>query len=196
MERTLLDRASKPVVILRPCAIHGVGSTHPREWWFVKRMMDRRPFIPLAYRGESRFHTSAAKNIAALIGIVLENPRTRILNVADKTAFSLIEIGRAIAHHLHYSGRFVPVNDDGYPPAIGATPWSVPAPFTLDNGAAIALGYAPFAYDETVGPVCDWLMRTGGTSDWKSRFPVLASYPYEQFDYAAENEYLARSYRD
>lgn len=48
LERALLDNARSPVTILRPAAIHGVGSTHLREWWFVKRMLDRRPVISLA----------------------------------------------------------------------------------------------------------------------------------------------------
>jgi hypothetical protein len=30
----------------------------PFEWWFVKRIQDGRPAIPLAYKGKSRFHTS------------------------------------------------------------------------------------------------------------------------------------------
>lgn len=51
MERTLRDGARVPVTILRPCAIYGRGSSHPRGWWFVKRMLDRRPIIPIAFRG-------------------------------------------------------------------------------------------------------------------------------------------------
>jgi len=63
LERHLLDEAAAPVTILRPCAIHGLGSRHPREWWFVKRILDHRPAILLAYRGTSRFHTSSVVNI-------------------------------------------------------------------------------------------------------------------------------------
>ncbi|WP_428540012.1 NAD-dependent epimerase/dehydratase family protein [Rhodopila sp.] len=48
LERHLLDHASTPVTILRPWAIYGRNSRHPREWWLVKRMLDRRPAIPLA----------------------------------------------------------------------------------------------------------------------------------------------------
>jgi hypothetical protein len=38
----------------------------PREWWFVKCILDHQPSIPLAYEGRSRFHTSSALNIAEL----------------------------------------------------------------------------------------------------------------------------------
>jgi len=53
LELRLLDNAHRPVTIVRPCAIHGPYSSHPREWWFVKRMLDRREVIPLAYRCQS-----------------------------------------------------------------------------------------------------------------------------------------------
>jgi nucleoside-diphosphate-sugar epimerase len=81
LERHLLDESAVPVTVLRPCAIHGVGSRHPREWWVVKRILDRRPAIPLAYRGTSRFHTSAVTNIAALTRIAVEVPGRRVLNI-------------------------------------------------------------------------------------------------------------------
>ena len=83
LERHMLDDAAVPVTILRPCAIHGRHSRHPREWWLVKRMLDHRPAIPLAYRGTSRFHTTAVANIAALTKIAAETPATRVLNIAD-----------------------------------------------------------------------------------------------------------------
>jgi nucleoside-diphosphate-sugar epimerase len=67
LERRLLDRARCPVTVLRPCAIHGPGSQHPREWWFVKRMLDGRRRIPLADRGRSGFHTTSVANLAELV---------------------------------------------------------------------------------------------------------------------------------
>jgi nucleoside-diphosphate-sugar epimerase len=82
LERMLLDEAAVPVTILRPAAIHGPGSIHPREWWFVKRILDGRKAIPLADRGASWFHTSSAANIAELTRVALETPGSRILNIA------------------------------------------------------------------------------------------------------------------
>jgi nucleoside-diphosphate-sugar epimerase len=190
LERRLLDNAKRPVTILRPCAIHGPYSVHPREWWFVKRMRDGRKVIPLAYGGRSRFHTSAAVNVAALTRTALENPGARILNAADPSAPTVTEIGRAIAKHLDYHGTFLPVDDDSYPPTIGANPWSVPRPFVVDTSAAAALGYVPRgAYADTIGPACDWLVRVAPT-DWRKAFPVLANYAVDHFDYEAEDAYL------
>jgi nucleoside-diphosphate-sugar epimerase len=190
LERHLLDESAAPVTILRPCAVCGLGSRHPREWWLVKRILDRRPAIPLAFRGISRFHTSSVANIAALTRVAVELPGHRVLNIADPLAPSIADIA-VIARHLGYDGNIAEVGEQSYPPAIGRTPWSVPRPFVLDCRAALDLGYSPVTtYADAVKPVCDWLVATVGDGDWKERFPVLASYPRDLFDYAAEDGFF------
>ncbi|MGK9171236.1 NAD-dependent epimerase/dehydratase family protein [Inquilinus limosus] len=186
LERTLLDHARRPVTILRPCAIHGTHSVHPREWWFVKRMLDGRPFIPLAYEGKSRFHTSAVANIAALAATALDHPGSRILNAADPEALSVAEIGRLIAAHMRYGGRIIGLGPDA-PGDVGLSPWSIPRPFIVDMRAAAALGYTPrMTYRQAVGPLCDWLAGQD-TEAWQAAFPALANYPWPLFDYAGED---------
>jgi nucleoside-diphosphate-sugar epimerase len=192
LERMLLDEATKPVIILRPAAIHGPGSNHPREWWFVKRMMDGRQVIPIAYRGESRFHTSATANIAELTRVALDAPGSRILNIADPLALSVGEIGETIAKYMKYSGKFIRLDGDTFPAKVGQTPWSVPLPFVLDTSAAAALGYVPVTtYAQAVGATCDELAEFPVELDWRARFPALASYPYDHFDYDAEDAFLS-----
>jgi len=78
MERELLDDGL-PVSILRPCAIYGKFARHPREWWVVKRVLDRRASIPVAYNADSLFHTSSVRSIATLAQICMEHPATRML---------------------------------------------------------------------------------------------------------------------
>ena len=67
-EQVLLDSGA-PVTVLRPSKIHGAGAPRPREWVFVKRVLDRRPAVLLA-RGAGIDHPTAAANIAALIEVV------------------------------------------------------------------------------------------------------------------------------
>ncbi len=190
LEERLLEGSKAPVTILRPCAIYGAHSLHPREYWFVKRMLDQRPVIPLAFRGESRFHTIAVENIAALTRLCMERPGTRVFNIADPEALTLAQIGAAIARHLDFKGRFHLIDNDDYPPTVGATPWSVPKPFTLDMSAALAFGYRPVTrYDDAVVSICDWLAALA-PHDWRAAFPVLASYSNEPFDYAAEDVFF------
>jgi len=191
LENLLFDKATIPVTILRPAAIHGPSSIHLREWWFVKRILDGRQAIPLAYEGQSRFHTSSVLNIAELVRVALDRPSTRILNIADPVALSVAEIGSAIGRHMNYGGKFVPVASDTFPAKIGRTPWSVPRPFALDNSSAQALGYAPVTtYPEAIGSICDHLANAEAGDSWQARFPILASYPYDLFDYVAEDSFL------
>jgi nucleoside-diphosphate-sugar epimerase len=191
LERRLLDDAVTPVTILRPCAVHGLNSRGPREWWFVKRILDRRPAIPVAYRGTSRFHTSAVANIAALSRVAVEAPGSQVLNIGDPSTPTVVEIAVLVARHLGYDGRIVEVDAPSYPPPVGRTPWSVPRAFLLDCRAARDLGYAPTAtYADAVKPIYDWLVETAPNGCWKERFPLLASYPRNLFDYAAEDAFL------
>jgi len=192
LERALLHGAIVPTTILRPAAIHGVGSAHPREWWFVKRILDGRAAIPIAYRGESRFHSCAAANIAEATRVALEAPGTRVLNIADPSALSIAEIGAVIARHMGFGGQIIGLDGEEFPARIGRTPWSVLHPFVLDLGAVAALGYSPVtSYAESVGSVCDGLMETAANRNWREAFPQLAGYPHDQFDYAAEDAFLS-----
>lgn len=132
LEHVLLDNARTSVTILRPAAISGVGSSHAREWWFVKRIQDDRPFIPLAYGGQSRFHPTSAANIAALVHLVATLPGQRILNVANSYCPTVEEIAPRIADHLDFKGKLLKLPTlDTYPPASGCSPWSVQRPFVL-----------------------------------------------------------------
>jgi nucleoside-diphosphate-sugar epimerase len=194
LEQVLLDGASVPVTVLRPAAVSGVGSTHAREWWFVKRLLDGRRSIPLAYGGRSCFHTTSVANIAALVLLAASLRGRRILNIADPMALTVAEIAAAIVSRFDHAGDVVALPDEPlYPPSVGGTPWSVQRPFVLDVAAAASLGYRPqTTYPEALGPICTWLVGAAAGKDWRAVFPALAAYPYHLFDYQLEDAMLAR----
>jgi nucleoside-diphosphate-sugar epimerase len=191
VERILLNEARVPVTILRPCAIYGPGSTHPREWWFLKRALDGRWRVPVAFHGLSHFHTSATANIAEALRVSFEAGGSRILNVGDPSPPKVVEIGEAIAAAVDHDWEIVPL--PGAPEgSVGRTPWSVPRPFLLDTSAADALGYEPATdYPRFVRETVQALREVAGARDWQSAFPMLRLYPYDLFDYAAEDDALA-----
>ena len=156
-EHVLLDTGA-PVTVLRPSKIHGPGSRQPREWVFVKRVLDRRPVVFLAHRGAGVDHTSAAANIAALIEVAAHSPGARVLNSADPDAPSALEISRVIATQLDHSWEEVLL--DGAPESgVGRTPWDAPHPIVLDTTAALELGYEPVGdYADTVADEVEWLV--------------------------------------
>ena len=186
LEQILLQGASRPVTILRPCAIYGPGSRHPREWWFVKRILDGRRRIPLAFAGEGRFHQSATANIAELIRVALAKPQTRVLNAADPQALSVKEIGEAIAAAYGVNLQFELWPG---PPRrrVGATPWTVAGPVGGGMSRAQAIGYRPVTtYAQAVGAAC---RSAEAAAKAGAAFP---DYINALFDYAAEDAALGR----
>jgi nucleoside-diphosphate-sugar epimerase len=187
-ENVLLD-SGEPVAVLRPSKIHGVGAQTPREWVFVKRVLDRRPAVFLARRGAGVDHPTAAANIAALIEVVAAKPGRRILNSADPDAPSALEISRTIARQLDHVWDEVLLDDDA-DQALGRHPWDAPYPIVLDMTAAGELGYTPVGdYAPTVAEEVDWLVSAARSGE---HLPELDDdYFGPLLDYAAEDRYLS-----
>ena len=184
LEQHLLQGAHTPVSLLRACAIYGPGSRYPREWWFIKRILDRRRAAPMAWSGESRFHTSATANIAELIAACLDKPGTRILNAADPQALTAAAIGEAIAAAYQHDLELVPFAG---PPVngVGEHPWCVPKPLVVDMARAHALGYRPVTdYRSSVGAACKSIEAAAASG---VAFP---EYLTSKFDYEAEDAFL------
>jgi nucleoside-diphosphate-sugar epimerase len=185
-EQVLLD-SGLPVTVLRPSKIHGRGAARPREWVFVKRVLDRRPAVFLARRGAGVDHPTAAANIAALVEVVSANPGPRILNSADPDAPSGLEIARTIARQLGHDWEEV-LLDEGEDASLGRHPWDAVHPIVLDMSAANGLGYVPVGdYATTVADEVDWLvsLAAGAGPDVDPDFFALF------FDYGAEDRRLA-----
>jgi nucleoside-diphosphate-sugar epimerase len=194
LEQTLLSADSFPVTILRPGFVYGPYSKYPREWYFVKRALDGRPYRILSYRGRSQFHTTAAVNLAELVRLAAEQPGSRILNVGDPEPPSAQHIGEVISSLLGHRAENVLI--DGAPPgpAIGDTPWSAPEPVILDMSRAAALGYRPKArYADAVEPAVRWMVDSVAGQDWQEAFPYFyLNQGEEAFDYRAEDDWLGR----
>ncbi|MEU8664019.1 NAD-dependent epimerase/dehydratase family protein [Actinoplanes philippinensis] len=171
-EQLLLDSGA-PVTVLRPSKVHGPGADPARTWWFLKRALDRRPYVLLAGGGRGADHTSAAVNIAALVACVADNPGRRILNAADPDAPDGRAISRVIAGLAGHTWEEIAVADDD---ETGWHPWHRIPPIVLDTTAAERLGYRPVGdFASTVTGEVGWLLRNrpDGPADW--------------FDYPAED---------
>lgn len=185
MERELLLNASVPVTILRPCAIHGPYSKHAREWWFVKRLLDKRARIPLAYGGKSQFQTTSTDAIAEAIIQAFDGKLPSITNVMDSDSPSVEEIGHAIMNTMNMEAELVRLPEEQYPATMGVTPWSTPNPFVCQSFAKSEKTYA-----QSVPPAVQWLVESAQSKNWKNLLPQLASYPREHFDYSNDDEAL------
>lgn len=189
MEKALLAEASCQVTILRPCAIHGPNSKHAREWWFVKRFLDRRSAIPLAYRGQSRFQTTSVAAIADAILRAEAGDLPVIANVSDADSPTVAEIGQAIMDVMNVRAELIGLPDaPTYPPTLGATPWSIPRPMVCSAAAK-----AELPYGQSVEPAVRWLVDAIRSENWRGCLTQLAAYPNDHFDYQADKRALQLS---
>ncbi len=190
MEERLLTVSQATAAIVRPCAIYGMGTRHPREWWFVKRLLDGRRVIPLVQNGSNRFQTSAVQNIARLVVYLADRGVGGIFNAPDPDAPSVRQIGTTIAMRMGKDVEYVDANLLGGG-LVGRTPWSVPRAFTISDAKALNIGYLPEGnYTDLVAPYIDWLAKMP-TTDWEERFAGLAAYPFDLFNYNAEDTAMA-----
>jgi nucleoside-diphosphate-sugar epimerase len=191
IERALLEQDAIPSTLIRAGAIYGPGDVNSREWYFVKRALDRRPVVVLARRGESRFQPTSVHNLAELIRLAAERPGRRLLNCGDPKAPSVVEIGRHIAAAMSHDWTEIllpgPPRD-----GVGDNPWGVPRPFVLDmTEAEFELGYRPVTtYERAVGETCAWLVAATEGHDWREVLPGVARLYADEFDYAAEDAYV------
>jgi nucleoside-diphosphate-sugar epimerase len=183
LEQTLLH-GPIPATLIRACAVYGPGAKNPRELFFVKRAVDGRRRVALAWNGESRFNTASVANLAELIRLAGAQPGDRILNGGDPDPPSTLEICRAIGNALDHEFEPVLLTADEF-----GNPWGVPpsSPLVVSMEAAEReLGYRPVTtYPEAVKETCAWLVNEleRGRS-WEG------SYIEETLDYAAEDEAL------
>jgi nucleoside-diphosphate-sugar epimerase len=191
IELALLEQEALPATLIRAGAIHGPWSTWAREWYFVKRVLDGRRAVVLAYRGASRFHPISVDNLAELIWLAAERPGRRVLNAGDPEPPTVVEIGRATAANLEHEWAEVLIDE----PVgnVGETVWSTPHPVVLDmTEAEFELGYRPVTtYEQALPETVAWLVEATRGRDWRDVLPRTAEIMASSFDYSAEDEFIA-----
>ncbi|MEL7446403.1 MAG: reductase [Pseudomonadota bacterium] len=189
MENKAFDLFGEQATVIRPCAIYGPWSKHPREYWFVNRLKARRRIIPLAFDGNSQFHPTNVRMIGDFARLATYEDLGGIFNLADGQAPKVREIGKRIADQF---GRRVRLYGLDGPPegTVGRTPWSVPNPFLISSAKAIHAGLHWGDYEHyDPAEAIDWL-RGQRFDNWQTAFPQLAGYPWDLFDFEAEDRFL------
>jgi nucleoside-diphosphate-sugar epimerase len=182
LEQTLLQGPLRSTLI-RACAVYGPGAKNPRELFFVKRAVDGRRRVALAWNGESRFNTVSVANLGELIRLAAAQPGDRILNGGDPDPPSTLEICHTIGSALEHEFEPVLLPADEF-----LNPWGTPFPLVVSMEAAEReLGYRPVTtYPEAVKETCAWLV-----AELESGRSWEGSYIADSLDYAAEDEALA-----
>ena len=188
IEQALLGNDRVAAAVVRPCAIYGRGDRMAREWFFVKRALDERPYVLLANRGVGHFHTTAVENLAELVRLLAAAPRTDVYNCGDPDPPKLLEIVRTIGAATRHSFTEVLLAEPLARGDVGATPWSVPKPLLVDmRKAERELGYRPATrWADALPRQVEWLVESTSGRDWRDVLPRGAQ--YLRFDYEAEDE--------
>jgi nucleoside-diphosphate-sugar epimerase len=196
IELRLLENGRIAATIVRPCAIYGAGDRMAREWFFVKRALDRRPYVVLTMRGANLFHTTASANIGGLVRLIAARRTIGVFNCGDPDPPTVLDISRRVARVLGHDWTEVLLPRAEGRGAIGNTPWSAPKPFLVDMSAAQReLGYEPATtWSDAIDRQVEWLHEATRDRKWQEVLPRGAE--YLQFDYEGEDALvreLARS---
>ena len=159
----------------------------------MKRALDGRTTVPVAYDGASRFHTTAAANIAELCRVVLERRASGVFNIGDPQPPNVREIGEMIAGAMDHEWEVL-----GLPKSAGgrgrsdAVDRAAPAPDRHRQGRGARLPGGRDLSPEAIAGVCRDLVERTRARPWREAFPGLAAYQEPWFDYAAEDAFLDR----
>jgi len=191
VETILREEAPWPVTIIRPGAIHGPHSRHLREWYFIKRVLDRREVVILPFAGRSVFQPTAVANLAELVRLAVSRPGSRVLNCGDLDPPTVHEISVLVDQAMGWSTERMVVPGPEPAPTVGNHPWAVPRPVIVDMRRAQAeLGYRqPNTYAQGLARALEWAVEACAHRDWRDVFTTLTAYP-DLFDYPAEDRYL------
>jgi nucleoside-diphosphate-sugar epimerase len=191
LEQRLLENGRIPATTVRPCAIYGSGDRMAREWFFVKRALDRRPYVVLTLRGENHFHTTASANIGELVRLIADQQATGAFNCGDPDPPTVLELARRIAATVGHERAEVLLTDAEGRGMVGNTPWSAAKPFIVDMSAAERdLGYrAATTWDDAIDAQVEWLIEATRDREWQEVLPRGAQ--YLQFDYDGEDALVA-----
>jgi len=191
IESVLRKQAPFPVTIVRPGAIHGPYSHHLREWYFIKRILDRREMVVLPFDASSIFQPTATTNLAELVSLACARPGDRVVNCGDIDPPTVAEISEIIDDIMGWQTERIVVPGPEPRPTVGNHPWAVPRPVVADMSRAITeLDYRqPVSYAEALASTVPWAVEACRDRDWKQVFTQLVNYP-NLFDYDAEDLYL------
>ncbi|MDR7426336.1 MAG: NAD-dependent epimerase/dehydratase family protein [Armatimonadota bacterium] len=106
------------LTILRYPALYGPGDTTPREWYYVRQVLDRRPVVIAPNGGQALFSRGYLENMAHAVALAVEAPpvHERVCNAADTGQFTVRQIIDAVAAILDHRWEVIDLPEGLLPP--------------------------------------------------------------------------------
>lgn len=171
--------------------VYGPRQPAPREWCFVRRALDRRPFVIVPDGGLTLLCAGYVENLAAFVHAAIDHPgaaRGQIFNAADSECLTLAQIAQLVADELDHEWEIV------------SMPWEL-APSTRPMVQQLRTTHRVFDISKSrdllgyrdVVPAREAVRRT---TRWLADHPPetggIEEYVLEDpFDYAAEDALVA-----
>lgn len=181
------------LTIVRYPALYGPGDTTPREWYYVRQALDRRPVVIAPCGGQALFSRGYVENMAHAVRLAIEKPppRERVLNAADTGQFTVRQIIEAVAAFLDHRWEVIDLPDELLPPhqpsqafPYSMDPYHIRPHLLLDTTRL----RADLGYDDVVSPVA--------ALEATVRWPVEIREPTQlglRLDYAAIDAAVRRA---
>ncbi|HEX8183719.1 MAG TPA: NAD-dependent epimerase/dehydratase family protein, partial [Blastocatellia bacterium] len=185
VEQVVMNNLQLPGTVLRLPAVYGPRDPYHRTFEYLKRMDDGRTSILLEERrARWRWARGYVENVADAIALAVTDDRAagRIYNVGEPDALSESEWVESIAAAAQWNGAIIHVPEELMPPQLVA-PYDLEHHIVGDTTAIREeLGYAEsISRDEAMNRTVEW-----------ERASPPQQVDMAQFDYAAEDEALAR----
>jgi nucleoside-diphosphate-sugar epimerase len=193
IEDILLSQDDLPVTVIRPCAIYGPGDTQCREWFFVKRALDGRPFVLLADEGDTIFHTTSIHNLVEMVRLAAEKPVHGAFNCGDPDPPDVRRIAGSIAKVVAHEWEEVLLSRDVSKARELRNPWGGFHPWVVAmDKARDQVGYEPVTtYADAIDETVEWVVEATRNHDWREVLPRAADYLGDKFEYDAEDRFRA-----
>jgi nucleoside-diphosphate-sugar epimerase len=180
VERAMIESRLQTTVIRLP-AVYGPGDQHRRFRPFIKRMLDRRPFILIeSLQAEWRWTHGYVENVARAIAtcVIDERAAGKIYNVGELATPTMAERIRGIARTIGWGGTLIPLSQEKLPQHL-KVPYQPRQQLIVDSGKIRSeLGYRETVREE------DGLRRT---IEWESADGIVGGDPGTA-EYAAEDQ--------
>lgn len=127
--------------LLRYPLIYGPRAIPPFDWYWVKRVLDGRPWVLLPGEGLTLPQRGYARNLAHAVVLALESPQAagQVYNTGDERCLTVRALAQAVAEALGHRWELVSVPFAQAPPG---NPFATPCHTLLDLSKIKAeLGY-------------------------------------------------------